>query len=75
MSPMSARRARRMRSACSAFSTDIAIQRAGKARDGRQTRVVAAGARRQRIGERLGLRELEVHEDLRPAAASPRSTA
>jgi len=36
---MSARRARRMRSACSAFSIDIAIQRAGKARDGRQIRV------------------------------------
>ena len=28
-----------MRSACSAFSTDIAIQRAGSAREGRHTRV------------------------------------
>ena len=36
----SERRARRMRNACVAFSTVIAIHRAGSARDGRHTRVV-----------------------------------
>ena len=39
MASMSARRAWRMRNACEAFSSVIAIQRAGKARDGRHTRV------------------------------------
>ena len=40
ITPMSARRARRMRSAWLAFSTVIAIQRAGSARDGRHNRKV-----------------------------------
>ena len=46
---MSARRARRMRSACVAFSTVIAIQRAGSARDGRHSRVVVPARVRQRL--------------------------
>ena len=75
ISSMSARRARRMRNACVAFSTVIAIQRAGNARDGRHTRVSRARAFAERLHQRLGFFELEIHQDFRAAAACSRSTA